>query len=509
MRGRESWGKRRRLARWTTAGKFTTISGPTVGTSPARRARPTHRRGIDRVTQQMWMYVWFFAGLVGAIAVWIGWIGRREGDHPVCARCEFDLFGSPPGATVCSECGADLTNRAVAVCTGHRRRRTKMILGGTAALLISICGISRITTQWWPRFDVNSWKPYSLLRYELARPDAESRDVAARELAWRMQSKRLGPDDVQEVVSSILAWQADPAQTWSAPWGNLLEDAHDRGHVTAEQWSHYLAMAWEPGLRIRPILRRGDALPYEVTDERGRVGRRTRPCMWAEGEITRCTIGNSPIRFTAGKHSFGGLDLREADAWPGTLRFNQDDLSAVTEASTTLHADITVRFYDRAQPPRKALAKRTFTHMLHLDLASAQTEVVRLNTDPEMNAAAARSIAVLPPLNQPQVGPALVRLADGTATFQVEVRRPPIDLAYDVLLRSRDRSWSVGTLTNVTGEPRYTHTFTVNRCPAEPLEVVLRPSIPTALTTITHTTQIAGSEIVKPIGRASPPRDHD
>ena len=34
--------------------------------------------------------------------------GRRVGDHPYCRRCGFDLFGKPPGSTVCSECGADL-----------------------------------------------------------------------------------------------------------------------------------------------------------------------------------------------------------------------------------------------------------------------------------------------------------------------------------------------------------------------------------------------------------------
>ena len=59
--------------------------------------------------------------LAGAVLLVIGLRGRRVGDHPVCRRCGFDLFGNPAAAR-CPECGADL-GVSGAVRTGHLRRR--------------------------------------------------------------------------------------------------------------------------------------------------------------------------------------------------------------------------------------------------------------------------------------------------------------------------------------------------------------------------------------------------
>jgi hypothetical protein len=60
--------------------------------------------------------------------------GIRVGDHPVCRRCGFDLFGQPAGTVVCGECGSSLSLPG-AVVIGHRNRRTGLIAAGLFVLL--------------------------------------------------------------------------------------------------------------------------------------------------------------------------------------------------------------------------------------------------------------------------------------------------------------------------------------------------------------------------------------
>src|SRR5687767_11978219 len=75
------------------------------------------------------------SGVLGVSFLRRGLRGRRVGDHPVCGKCGFNLFGLPADQAKCPECGNDLSAPR-AVQTGHRVRRMPLVYAGGALLLL-------------------------------------------------------------------------------------------------------------------------------------------------------------------------------------------------------------------------------------------------------------------------------------------------------------------------------------------------------------------------------------
>ena len=131
------------------------------------------------MNETAWIIASLLMALAGAAIAWLGWRGRRVGDHPICRRCGFDLFGLPGGVTTCSECGADLSApRAVRI--GHRRRLGRMLAAGVLLLLLAgslttLIGVTRSGD-----FEINGYKPVWLLAREAGSDDAALRDAAVK-----------------------------------------------------------------------------------------------------------------------------------------------------------------------------------------------------------------------------------------------------------------------------------------------------------------------------------------
>src|SRR4051812_43159994 len=84
--------------------------------------------------------------------------GRRVGDHPVCRKCGFDLYGRPSGSARCGECGADLSRRR-AVRAGRRRPRRGLAAAAGQVLALS-AGVAGVAGWVAARgVDVNRYKP--------------------------------------------------------------------------------------------------------------------------------------------------------------------------------------------------------------------------------------------------------------------------------------------------------------------------------------------------------------
>src|SRR5687768_17045434 len=67
--------------------------------------------------------------IIGLVLFRRGWRGRRSGDSPHCAACDYSLVGNHSGA--CPECGAALT-AAGGIVRGNRARRKGMLYAGAA-----------------------------------------------------------------------------------------------------------------------------------------------------------------------------------------------------------------------------------------------------------------------------------------------------------------------------------------------------------------------------------------
>src|SRR5687768_4721251 len=125
--------------------------------------------------------------------------GRRVDDHPICRRCGFDLYGKPEGASVCSECGADLS-RPRAIRVGRREKRRRVIAFSLPALLLCVAWLALLGwgaargTEW------NPHKPAWWLMSDARRPDLNARDAALGEMTARLKSGKLSQQQMDALA---------------------------------------------------------------------------------------------------------------------------------------------------------------------------------------------------------------------------------------------------------------------------------------------------------------------
>src|SRR3954463_750771 len=120
------------------------------------------------------------------------WRGRRSGNHPHCARCDFDLFGLPPAQQRCPECGAELA-AAGARRKGGRRARPAAMTGWGVVVLCSLAVAIPSLRAGAARYDWIRLNPVWLLRRDLAlsSPSHPRSRQASRELGRRLKAGQL------------------------------------------------------------------------------------------------------------------------------------------------------------------------------------------------------------------------------------------------------------------------------------------------------------------------------
>ncbi len=249
----------------------------------------------------MWVVI-AAALLLGLALTGIGVRGRRTDDHPLCRRCRFDLTGRPDGAERrCPECGADLA-RPRAVVVGHWRRRPDLLGGGLAVLLVAVGWGG--WTAWAAAANVR-WIEHAPVWYLLRRgtsADPATRSSALGELWARFCDKRLSTDGLDRTVAVGLAYQGDASKPWDRLWGVLIEAADTDGRLPTDLWQRYArqACAGTYTFRVRPRVRLGDPLPYELVSGPMRTASYGDGDLWCEPVRLRLTWSANRVRITDG-----------------------------------------------------------------------------------------------------------------------------------------------------------------------------------------------------------------
>jgi hypothetical protein len=219
--------------------------------------------------------------------------GYRVGDHPVCSRCGFDLFGQPTGTVICGECGRSLAvPRSVLI--GHHQRRPTFIAAGLVILLPMLFAAG---TMAWGEIHAKSWLNYAPTRLVLWRATSSTPSIQASamdELKTRLVAGVIGANDAQRIADAALISQADLAKPWNPNWGDLLETLHASRQLPDAKWKQYLNQSWigTYHLTLRPRVRRGDPLPYRIEV----TGRRSGPSA-ASGLMVELT--NSQLQWVS------------------------------------------------------------------------------------------------------------------------------------------------------------------------------------------------------------------
>lgn len=432
--------------------------------------------------------------LAGIFLVRRGLRGRLIGDHPVCRRCGFDLFGLPDDQNRCPECGSDV-RAASAVQTGHRRRRMGMVYTGFALLLLA--GLIVIGAGGGVLRDVD-WqaaKPAAWLARE-----ARNGDVAAwNELSRRTRNGWISADRAQSLVTHALALQKDLAKTWLPAAGDFIETARSTKLVTDADWQTYARQAPQLSLRWRAKVRQGDdSLPGRVSFGPSRAG----------------TMGKLSVRINTPCDTNEPLVIPPRQGGGGG--YSQQSLAGGGGGSSSVNLRL-----DPKQVQTAPLGKRTTTIQLSAEVREqwdANVPVIEwtqdLTADWELVGPDVQTVEVVPDDSSEMRR----QIEKGIVVARLDVQRPlngrdegrqislnliiaalPLPLAHDVFLRSADREWRLTSI-SVSGA---THYGTGGDIPAKDnfdatrVDVIFRPS-PGAAHHSVDITRMWNGEIVIP-----------
>lgn len=342
---------------------------------------------------------------------------------------------------------------------------------------------------WASGFDWNTIKPDWWLRADLGRgPAAE--DAALKELTSRLGAGSLGPATAAAVGEEALARQQDPAAAWSEPWGVWLEAYRVRGGMTKEQAAAYARAAMAVRIDGRPNVSQGGMWYPRITVSGGRVASMTglsfhMEPVWSELDGTRQR--RSPAEMG------GGLGKSQAASTTHPVRVDEPPGTHTYKARWRfgVHAD--------AGPESEELVAWEEEFTLTVEALPRGTPLVALVADESLRAAMEKAVRA--------DSLRWTKQADGSvqANGTMFIAQPPAPFAFEVFWRVPDpgapggfREVKVGAMHGPAGSGSSGFGY-AKELPAvfdrDRVDVVLRPSVPHAETSV-GLTEIWDGEIV-------------
>lgn len=153
---------------------------------------------------------------------------------------------------------------------GRHQKRSGWIAGGTSAIALAL--LAAVTAT---RVNPNTLKPAAWLTWEVRHAGSLSVNGALSELQTRLRSGRLSDAQVDSLCATLLDRQANGRLFWPGLAGDVIEDAHAAGKLSDARWERYARQATVISLRVRPRVRPGDDLPFELVFSQNRAGSRT------------------------------------------------------------------------------------------------------------------------------------------------------------------------------------------------------------------------------------------
>lgn len=437
---------------------------------------------------------------VGLIAY--GWRGRRVGDHPVCRRCGFDLFGKPAGSAVCAECGADL-GRPRAVRVGHRRRRRGPLWAGGVLLLLvgAWAGVAGYAAA--RDIDPDPYKPVWWLRREMGSADRATRDAALAEVKRRIDAGALSDEQITSVTTRVLDLQADRSVAWIPAWGDLVESARRAGKLSDADWARYARQAPVISIEVRPHVRRGDLLPYWVADSAARLGSDPRLRLRYDSRKQTVFVGGIEVPKHGGYSTGSGSLSTSGTGRRGTNIDLKPLLDRLADGPQTLRLKATFEVDDEPAPGsgglndddnNPALASLDVDLTAHWTLHPADRPTVKLIRDPAHRGAVEAALEV-----------ETVRVDKWDPKYEhlnltVNAKGVPVGVGYQVVLRGGGgREWNAGRFACPAGTNAHSYGLgeRVKGFPVDldTVDVVFKPSVEAAANT-TNTFEIWDGEVV-------------
>lgn len=335
--------------------------------------------------------------------------------------------------------------------------------------------------------------PVSWLRASARAGTGPASDRALNELVRRLNASKLSSEQIDTLVSDALKVQADLTRTWQPDWGNIIEAARGKGAVSDEDWETYAkqAVAGAFTLQVRPEVRRGDPLPYRIRELAGRVG--NGDAFWVSHERGQLKLGN--VTHTSGGSGGSLLTPFGGGSFGSYASLTPEEWARIPDGPQEAHVTLafTVREYQSNPDRGPVITEQSVTLTSQWEIVRADQPTVTVTSPSEHREAVRDSLKNIELTRRKQ--------ADGTPYLEgmFRLNQPPMDLAFDVVLRSGSREWKQGTVSIVSGGNTHWSTSSEDVPDADvtKVDVVFVPSEEVARQTV-GLTNIWGETVVIP-----------
>ena len=354
---------------------------------------------------------------VSIVLLVMGFIGKRVGDFPTCSSCGFDVSGiATDENSKCPECGSVLHNNMV---IGRRQKRPSFVVIGAIPLLFAGAIATLVLYKGgWTQLNAN--KPVILLSADLA-IGGKFESAALSELKTRMSRNELSRSQVSSLVRYALMAQEDIKRPWDPMAGDLLEMARSAGKMSDADWKKYVMNACRVQLEISPRVMRGDPIT---------LGMKQLPSRVARSSTIDCTV-------VVEGFNVNGVPLRAFESARPQLAFRPSSFGAVESVTYidsesvepgTYQIQAALRYKlrnDQIFDGREAVS-------FSVTILPIGTQAYVLKSDPIYDAVINFETVV--------EGVKLTQLKNGLARsdFKVRFNNPPVDVAFDVVLKYHD-----------------------------------------------------------------------
>lgn len=438
----------------------------------------------------------------GAALLALGLRSRRRGNEPRCRACGYNLTGSASPA--CPECGADV--RGGGTVLGQRHRRPALVASGVIVLLIGAALSWASATRGWNAANRYRWYPAAWVRSAARGGDARALD----ELERRLTADRLSAQQVDQTIADALAEQQATAVTpLTERWVNILERLSEAGRLNSTQRATYLEHLVSRELRVRPQVRLGDEIPIQLAEAYRSPDPASSPTN-APHWVTLDLLGLYLLRKDA-------PDSRQLNSLAKPIAHAQTSEIGRISESAALSLPITTRGLEPGNYQVVCLAREKVydagitdpapdanTPLLTRDLrltgdvtiAPAEgTEGAEFVRDAALarkveDAIEVERVEYFAPAGQKPHVTVQVRTA-----WQPD-RRLPIDVAFEVSLRTPSNEWPIGQVSFSAGQNAVSLlNATVDLSGVDRVDVVLKPDLAAARQTV-ELTRVLDHEVI-------------
>jgi len=410
-------------------------------------------------------------GVLGLILLRRGLRGRRIGDHPICRKCGFDLFGLPEDRKVCPECGTDLSAHN-AVLIGHRQRRPGMIWGGAVMLVLFLTAVGLVSVNVIADIKWVQLKPFEWVAWEARRGDT----VAWAELTRRAKAGEMSPERAQALTNDALAWQKDLTRIWKIEVGDFVEQSRAAKLITDEQWTTFarqapqLSLAWRS--KVSPTV---TWLPGKVVIGASRSGSSSRLSVRSESPVET----DDPLavkRRLGGGSSESTLSGLGGGGWMGiSIELDPKAVAAATPGKRTTTVRIKTSVRENWQTTVSEWSEKLSADWELVPKDESTVELV-----PDDSPQVRKQVEAAMKVDKLEVHP---QQAGNNLQLSLKIGAIPLPLAFDIVARAADgREWKISPISS-SGPTQYStggFVMAKDKFDAKVVDLIFRPSPGTA-----------------------------